>query len=532
MRAMEASGRHPALTDRSANLTADPSFDPAEVQSPPDDCHDVAWALARVTDMIFAVTGKPVTHLIDFVSTLNVAMELSSNEKSAVEAAIGASAVGVPTCVIVKHCGLAYALDSLANAALHGTGAGLLIVSGDDCNADSSTCIYDSRQLAEIARLPVIDLALAGDTDAVVDAALRMSASARIPVVLRVTASLHAACSPDRRTPEARSSAAGQHSPNPDLIDREVAHGLTKLGRHQHHRLVTTSLLREKLAQPPMVSATCAAECDRAVIASGAASRYLPDGDYCRLQVQGVSPVPDAVIEFARRHRQVLVVEEPAPYLETALRASHAALRSTIMGRMDSWLPPEGSLSPGQVAAAMADEGPQEWSAVARKTPGAKPESPYSPVFEAVARLQRTGVFVTADVGSSIQLCYPPYNAASVAISLGSAVGVAGGAARAGQRSLAVIGDYALTHSAVESLLDVVAQDLPVLVLVLANGNQTQTGGQELPAADRTALVQACGVRLVEHWPATCSDEAFTRLHQLLGGPLPAVAFVTADEPH
>jgi indolepyruvate ferredoxin oxidoreductase alpha subunit len=481
-------------------------------------CAALAGPLAGAVGLYFAVTGQPVTHLIDLLGPAAARLELSVNEKSAIEAAVGASAVGVRTCVVVKHCGLAYALDSLANAAVHGIGAALLIVSGDDCDAAASTVVFDSRTLAEAARTPVVDLAPSSDTAAVVAAAVRLSESAGVPVVLRVTAGLHAACAGP--TGAALPASVTRLEPNAARVDREAAHRLTKLGRHQRHRQDVVPRAAAVFGAPPLLVAACTEPCTDAVIVSGAAARHLPDGAYCRLMIQGVWPLPAAVRDFVRRHGWVLVAEEPSPYLESLLGPG-------VSGRLDGRLPPEGALSAKLVAAALATAGPRPWTTVARKSAGSPDQPPFDALFAAVARLGLAGTFVAADVGSSVRLCYPPYDAATVALSLGSAIGVAGGAARLGDPTIAVLGDYALTHSGLEALLDCAAHHLPVLALVLANRAQAQTGGQDVPPADRAALARACGAA-VDEFTAVDPDTVYDRLRHLLEGPLPAVAFVNA----
>jgi indolepyruvate ferredoxin oxidoreductase alpha subunit len=490
-----------------------------------DGCGDVARALAGVADIFFCVTGQPVTHIVELLTALTAHSEITANEKSAIEAAVGASAVGARSCVVVKHCGLAFAVDSMANAALHTTGAGILVISGDDCDASHSTCIFDSRQLGEITRVPVVDLALNGDVVEVIRAAMRLSESARVPVVVRVTEAVHQSCAEVDR-PVASVEPPWQ-TPLLRRVDRDVAHVLTKLGRHQWHRQTTMPMVREMLAKPPMIEATCEDVCNVAVVVAGAAERYVPVGGICRLLVRGAWPIPAEVVEFARRHRRIVVVEEPMPHLERALASALASPSEALVGRLSGHLPPEGRLSPGLVASALSGHPPSPWTEVNRKPVGVIRTTPYDPLFDAVARMQRAGAFVATDVGSSVQLCYPPFRAASVALSLGSAIGVAGGAARLGHRSIAVLGDYALTHSGLEALLDCVAHELPVLVVVLANGSQAQTGGQPVPAADRVALIRACGVHVVEEWPVADAARVHRRLTALICGQLPAAVLVT-----
>jgi TPP-dependent indolepyruvate ferredoxin oxidoreductase alpha subunit len=59
-----------------------------------DDCATLARALTRWIDVFFTVTGQPVTDLIDQVGRITAQTEVSINEKTAVEAAVGLAAVG------------------------------------------------------------------------------------------------------------------------------------------------------------------------------------------------------------------------------------------------------------------------------------------------------------------------------------------------------------------------------------------------------------------------------------------------------
>lgn len=477
-----------------------------------DDCGTLARALTRWFSAFFTVTGQPVTDLINRLALASAQTEVSVNEKSAVEAAIGLTAAGGRACVVVKHCGLAYALDSLANAAVHGTGGPLLIVSGDDCDASHSTRIFDTRQLAEVAGLPVVDLALNGDAEELIAAAVHESATIGLPVIVRVTDRLHAFCR-DQARPAELPPPQDEPAPAWRGIDVDVAHGLTKFGRHQWHRQVPVPQLLALHARQPMLERSCAETCETGVIVSGAAVRLLPLGAYCRLVVRGAWPLPAEVAEFARQHQRVLVVEEPGPYLESRL---HQAQAGPVLGRLTGHLPPEGSLTADVVDAACNGAAAREWTEISRKSPGQDAVVPYAALFEAIAELERAGTFVAADVGSSVKLCYPPYQAATVALSLGSAIGVAGGAARAGRPAIAVTGDYALTHSSLESLIDCGRLQLPVLVVVLDNGIQAQTGRQSLPLADRAALVRACGVPTVLDLPAGDPAATLHRLSEIL----------------
>jgi indolepyruvate ferredoxin oxidoreductase alpha subunit len=456
--------------------------------------------------------------------------EWAVNEKCAMESGIGLSAVGRRSCLVMKHNGLNIALDPLCNAALHTTGAAVLLVVGDDPDAGSSTSVHDSRMLAEVARIPVIEPALDGDADEAVRLGVEISERFATPVILRVTAHLHEDC------PSATNTVVqvGQSRPRARLgtsAGRDtVAHELTKLGRVQRHRLVTMPGVQAAMESARCVSVRCAAACTDAVITVGSVTRLVPTTEgRCRMTVRAGWPVPAAVVDFAQRHHTVLLVEEPAPVVERYLHARlGVGVDVTLVGRLTGHLPPEGALSAELVAHAAAGPYLDRWQVPDRKH-AVPPLARYDTLFRAIAGIRQDGVFVAADVGSSVRLCYPPYSACDVALCLGSAVSVASGAARAGRRAVAVTGDFALFHSGLEPLLETARRRLPVLITVLANGVQAQTGGQPVPELDLAAVATACGIGRVDGWRLDDLDGDATdqRLRGLLRGPLPALALVS-----
>lgn len=98
----------------------------------------------------------------------------------------------------------------------------------------------------------------------------------------------------------------------------------------------------------------------------------------------------------------------------------------------------------------------------------------FIPVFDI---LKRKGMQVIPDAGCSILTMNPPYRIALASYGLGSAIGVAARSTR-----VALIGDYALLHSGIQSLIDVYEKGLPLLCIVLENRCMGMTGGQQAPS--------------------------------------------------
>jgi TPP-dependent indolepyruvate ferredoxin oxidoreductase alpha subunit len=121
---------------------------------------------------------------------------------------------------------------------------------------------------------------------------------------------------------------------------------------------------------------------------------------------------------------------------------------------------------------------------------------PFLPVFDI---LKKKGIPAIADAGCSILAMNPPYRVAIANYGLGSAIGVAARSTR-----VALVGDYALLHSGIQSLIDVYEKGLPLLCIVLENGCMGMTGGQKSPSPSRyirwasPKVVRASDQRLLE----------------------------------
>jgi indolepyruvate ferredoxin oxidoreductase alpha subunit len=270
----------------------------------------------------------------------------------------------------------------------------------------------------------------------------------------------------------------------------------------------------------------CTSEfCGDAVITVGDAYATVRDREICTMLVRAHARDPGPLVAFARRHVTTLVIEDSEPLVESLLRGRVGGA-SSIIGRLSGHLARHGALSTDDVDLALAGQRAQNPAPEAETRP---PPQRYAALFEAVTALRKQGAFVATDVGSSVRLCYPPYDGADAALAVGSAVTVAGDAARSGRHALAVIGDFGLLHSGLPAVIDVAASGLPVVVVVLVNGIQATTGGQRVADVDLAPLLRACGMSVIEQWHADELDSdqtraRLTRLHRA-GGPCVVLVF-------
>ena len=112
----------------------------------------LADALCRYTDRQYTVPGFPVTELGELTKA-----EMVINEKTALEYALGDSLSGRRAAVIIKNVGVNACADPLLQAVAQGLVSGLILVAGDDPEAQASQTAQDSRYYGELAEVPVIE---------------------------------------------------------------------------------------------------------------------------------------------------------------------------------------------------------------------------------------------------------------------------------------------------------------------------------------------------------------------------------------
>ncbi|MBR3650619.1 MAG: hypothetical protein IKN52_10235 [Victivallales bacterium] len=111
----------------------------------------------------YAYPGTPSTEIMEYVQNSKLAAERgihrewSSNEKTAMEEALGVSYAGKRAIVCMKHVGLNVAGDGFVNSAVTGTNGGLLVTVADDPSMHSSQNEQDSRFYAQFAMIPCIE---------------------------------------------------------------------------------------------------------------------------------------------------------------------------------------------------------------------------------------------------------------------------------------------------------------------------------------------------------------------------------------
>jgi indolepyruvate ferredoxin oxidoreductase alpha subunit len=119
----------------------------------------------------------------------------------------------------------------------------------------------------------------------------------------------------------------------------------------------------------------------------------------------------------------------------------------------------------------------------------------YGTLKKALAGLEPFSV--TADIGCYSLGALPPYQAIESIVCMGASVGMAKGAADAGiPYAVAVIGDSTFLHSGIPGLIDAVAGDAKMTLIILDNSSVAMTGCQTpmMPSSRLRNLILGIGV--------------------------------------
>jgi indolepyruvate ferredoxin oxidoreductase alpha subunit len=445
-----------------------------------------------------AYPGTPSTEILEELSRFpHVYCEWSSNEKVAVDVAVGAAYAGRRAFAAMKHVGLNVAADSFFYASSTGAEAGLVIVSADDPAMHSSQNEQDNRRYAQFARVPCLEPSDSQEGKDFTIAAFELSELFDTPVLVRTTTRVNHSATPVELGDRV------EHAPRREKFPRDPAKYVMVPANARKRHPVVEQRIRDVTAWAEKTPLNRIEWRDRTVgiVTAGVAYQYarevLPTASVLKLGM--VYPIPEQLIRtFAAGVQRLIVIEELDPVLEEALRLLGIPCEGKAI------FPLCGELDPTVVRKAAAAAGlPVDRSPVAL----AKLDLPELPARPPVlcAGCPHRGVFqllskkrvpVAGDIGCYTLGLLPPLSAIHTCGCMGASIGVAHGAAKAGisERMVAVIGDSTFYHTGLPALANVAYNQANVLTIILDNRTTAMTGQQANPGTGMTLQHQASEV--------------------------------------
>lgn len=464
---------------------------------------------------------------------LNTYVEWSTNEKVALDTAFAASITGKRAACCMKQVGLNVAADSLMSAAYLGTVGGLVIISCDDPGPHSSQTEQDTRFMARLAKVPVLDPSNPQEAREMVGLAMDISEEFRIPVILRPAIRVcHA-----RQNISFGSIKKNDHKAsfekNPQRWAatprfRLILHG------ELNKKLKEIGKKFESLSDYNFHNLESGKKYPLGFIAGGVPYSVIQDilseekrTDIPVLKIGTPYPFPESLAaEFMSVCEKVMVIEETDTLIEYLLRD-----RDKVMGRLSGHVPPEGELVP-QVVHKLINKVLKELNLEPFRTddnleamelvkdlqlpvrrPTLCPGCPERPAFFAIRKTKPKAIF-TSDIG-----CYTlglNLGVVDTCLDMGAGITIAAGFYHSfaqdavEQPIVATIGDSTFFHAGPVGLLNAVYNGARFILVILDNLTTAMTGMQPTPALGIRAdgsdgkaislerIVAGCGVDFIE----------------------------------
>lgn len=484
---------------------------------------DEAVALGAIHAGLTAAYGYPGTPSTEIMERLIAEYESGgpkaawcTNEKTALEAALGVSFAGRRAMVTMKHVGLNVAADPFVNGALLGIKGGLVIAVADDPGMHSSQNEQDSRFYAAFALVPCLEPRTQQEAYDLTREAFDISEAFHVPVVLRLVTRLSHA-----RAGVRFADSRGENSLS--KADKREWILLPAYARRRYASLLERQgAIRAWSEKHPINRLELEGrDRSRVVITTGLGGNYYEENltdlealvrsrgknPPARLHI-GAYPTPQNLVRrLCEKAEEVLVIEEGQPLVEEKLRGL-LPQPVVIHGKLDGTLPASGELDPDVVRPALAlPPRPslqipqlQDGSFTLPNRPpqlcvGCPHGDSYNTIGLAVKDLK--SVAITSDIGCYALGATPPYDIPETIVCMGASVSMAKGASDAGiQHAIGVIGDSTFFHSGITPLIDAITSNTPMTLVILDNSIVAMTGCQDtiLPSEALAKLVLGLGV--------------------------------------
>lgn len=465
---------------------------------------DEALALGAIQGGLsgaYAYPGTPSTEILEYIQSNELAKERkihsrwSSNEKTAMEEALGMSFCGKRAIVSMKHVGMNVAADAFVNSGMTGANGGLLVIAADDPSMHSSQNEQDSRFYADFAFIPILEPSSQQECYDMARYGFELSEKYNIPALVRLVTRL----SHSRAVVETAERPLPQNDLHYPKTENERQWVLMPANSKKRYKklLEDQALLTKASEESPFNAYIDGKDKKLGIIVSGLAYNYykeiFPNEPLFPTVKISQYPIPSSLINrLADECDSILVIEEGQPFIEQRLRGL-LDRGVKVYGKLSGELPRTGELTPDSVREGIAALCPDLDAAAAPEVKGeSKVTAPRPPALcqgcghrdvyhalnDVLKEYESPKVF--GDIGCYTLGYLSPFNAIDTCVDMGASITMAKGAADAGQHpSIAIIGDSTFTHSGMTGLLDAINENTPMVVIISDNLTTGMTGGQD-----------------------------------------------------
>ncbi|MCB2289787.1 indolepyruvate ferredoxin oxidoreductase subunit alpha [Clostridium sp. CS001] len=437
--------------------------------------------------------GSPTVQILDSLKQYNeIYSDWGTNEKVAMELAMGASIAGARSMVSMKHVGINIASDPFMTFTQTKTNGGFLLVVGDDPGLSSSQNEQDSRVWGKYANIPILDPATPEESKLFTKLGLAISEAFNTPVLIRLTSRLchsrgvvelgeREESIPEGFTPDQSrycmlppNSNAQQYFMKERMeklqaFNETFQHNVLEEGKGKNFLIITSGLVYESLKE-------------------------LQLEDISILKLGMIWPLPIAKIKgLSKDYKNIIVLEEMLPFMEEELKINGILAKGkeffSFTGELTIEDVKRGLQKAGVLVNSKEDNSDENKHIVEKepiiiRTPMLCSGCPHRPIFHI---LKANNATVIGDIGCYSLGIYEPFEVHKTNISMGASLGMALGVATVHSKInkskpiVATIGDGTFFHSGMTGFLQLAKTTENITVIVMDNRTTAMTGGQTTP---------------------------------------------------
>ncbi len=476
-----------------------------------------------------AYPGTPSTEILTNLAAVaketGIHAEWSTNEKVAAEAALAATYAGLRAISSMKNAGLNVAMDTLQHinlATLGDQGGAMLVVVADDPQSHASGDEEDTRWVAQMANAPLLEPSSFQEAYEMTKYLFDLSEEFNIFCWLRDYTRL--AHSRGRVQ-------VGEYKKATKKPKYDTTKVFTPYIAPPKHAILVEKMakIRERSEESPFNTYNGPEKPELLIICSGSGEPCSLDAieelglgsRVGMLKLGTLWPFPSRlVVSHIEKAKQVLIVEEVDPYVETHAKEAVAEARLAdapeILGKASGHMSYIGENNPDKVIAALCKVFGLEYAArdadyqkrinevikpmVASRgliwCPGCPHRATFLSIGNAIKRDGRSAV-VTSDIGCYTMDVFPDGpQVANTLHCMGGGVGEACGFGQLGdlgfdQPVIGICGDSTFFHGSIPALINAAYNKSNMTLILLDNAITAMTGFQPHAGSGRTATQEA-----------------------------------------
>jgi len=436
--------------------------------------------------------GSPTVEIMETLKEYDeIYAEFATNEKVALEVAIGGSLYGARSMASMKHVGVNIAMDPLMSFTQSPINGGFVLVTGDDPGMASSQNEQDNRIIGKFANMGIFYPGTSQEAKDFMKTALELSEKFKTPMMVDITSRV------------CHSRGIVELGDREEVKPKGFTRDQEKYTMLPPHNFKAQHFMKERIKDLEEYAYDASFNIleevegsDTLIVTSGLMYYNLKELNLS-VSIYKLGMVYPISIrrmrELSHKYKNIIVIEEMMPFIENELKLMGIDCKGkeyfSFTGELFTEDIEEGLHRAGIVKdRKYADIKPVN---TVNRPPMFCAGCPHRPVFDILKKLNVT---VIGDIGCYSMAVLPQWKASHVMYSMGATVGITKGMNKAMRKNgdkkplVSVIGDGTFFHSGLPGFVDLIHQadeEDNMTFIILDNRTTAMTGGQHNASSGR-----------------------------------------------